>query len=529
MKPEDIHHGPGAEATDHPVLDIHDLWKIYPGVVALAGAKLQLQRGEVHALVGENGAGKSTLIKILTGAISRDAGTISLDGKKVVFRSPSESQAGGIGTIYQEVNLIPRLSVAENLFLRNEPRRWGWIDRPRMNRQATEELAKLGVTIDVEKPLATHPLALQQMVALARAILLDCQLLVMDEPTSSLDPREVKVWFEVISQLKQQGRAVLFVSHRLSELYAICDRVTVLRDGKTVLTESTSRLRQKDLVAAMLGHERKPSPKRVEHVVDTETASGDQHDRVPNLLDALSLNRPPRLINASVSFKSGEVVGLAGLLGAGRTELARALFGADPPSSGTIKMDGQQVRFCRPAEAIRAKIGFCPEDRQASGIIPKLSVRENITLAALPHLSRWSIVRRYRQRQLVRQMIQRLDIKVASPNQAIDELSGGNQQKVLLARWLCTQPRLLILDEPTRGIDVVTKDEIRTIIDELAAQGLAVVMVSSELEDLIDHCHRILVMCEGCTVAEFSGDQIDEDSILTAIAHGAGSTAPAGE
>ena len=514
-----------------PLLEMRDIWKTFPGVIALAGAKLQLLRGEIHALVGENGAGKTTLIKILTGALRRDQGTIQLDGQTVHFHSPFQAQAGGIGTIYQEVNLVPRLSVAENIHLRHEPRRWRMIDRHRMNSQAAAQLEQLGVTIDVKQPLATYGIAIQRMIALARAMLLESQLLVMDEPTSSLDEREVDVLFKTMRQLKAQGRSILFVSHRLSELYAVCDRITVLRDGKNVMTESTSRLSRMDLVTAMLGQARDSvhPQSRVGRTSVKEVEGQRTSLRDPPVLEASHLCRRPRLIDASLKMKAGEVVGIAGLLGAGRTELARAVFGAEPAESGSLRLNGRLVRFRRPAEAILAQIGFCPEDRQVDGIIPMLSVRENMTLAALPQLSRWSIVSRYRQRQLVRRMIERLGIKLASPDQAIHELSGGNQQKVLLARWLCTQLRLLILDEPTRGIDVGTKDEIRGIVDEMAAEGLAVLMVSSELDDLIDHCQRIVVMCEGRSVAEFEGDQINEDSILAAMAHGSRSSGPPGD
>ena len=294
----------------------------------------------------------------------------------------------------------------------------------------------------------------------------------------------------------------------------------MLRDGKTVLTESTKSLSQIDLVTAMLGRRRKASHRSLSQGRGFDSAVDDQREHGTEVLRASHLSRLPRLVEASLTIKTGKVVGLAGRLGAGRTELARAVFGADPPQSGEVSLSGRHVRFTCPAEAIRARIGFCSEDRQVEGIIPGLSVRENMTLVALPQLSRWFIVSHYRQRQLVQRMIERLGIKIASLDQPIDELSGGNQQKVLLARWLCTLSRLLILDEPTRGIDVGTKDEIRAIVDELAAQGLAVMMISSELDDLIDHCRRIVVMSEGRTVAEFADDPIKVDSILAAMAHG---------
>ncbi len=499
-----------------PLLRMEDISKTFPGVVALSKAHLRVERGEVHALVGQNGAGKSTLIKILTGAYRRNGGTITFDGRTVDFSSPQQAQASGVSTIYQEVNLIPFRSVAENIFMGREPRRWGLIDWARMHREAAELLARLGVQADVTQPLMNLNIAVQQMVAIARAVSFKSKLVVMDEPTSSLDEREVATLFAVIRQLKADGVAVIFVTHRLDELYAICDRVTIMRDGQTIDERPMSAISKLDLVARMLGKE----------LGDVRRSgqtgfSASRHHAEQTLLDAKNLRRGRVLRGVDVSVRTGEIVGLAGLLGAGRTEVARAVFGADALDAGEVRLDAQPVRFGSPADAIRARIGFCSEDRKAEGIIPYLSVRENLTLAALPTLTRNGIVSRARQDEIVDRFIKRLGIKTAGPDQIVRELSGGNQQKVLLARWLCLSPRLLILDEPTRGIDVGAKGEIQRLINELADNGLGVLMISSEIEELIEGSDRVVVLRDGRSVAELGAEQISQDAIMSAMAHGA--------
>jgi galactofuranose transport system ATP-binding protein len=499
-----------------PLLQMEGISKAFPGVRALEGASLTVGRGEVHAVMGQNGAGKSTLIKILTGAYRRDAGRITLDGREVDFHSPQQAQAGGVSTIYQEVNLVGFRSVAENIFLGREPRRLGLIDRRRMHARARELLDRLGVRVDVARPLGELNVAVQQMVAIARAISFEARLVVMDEPTSSLDEAEVATLFEVIRQLKADGVSVIFVSHRLDEVYAICDRVTIMRDGRTVDDRPLTDVSRLELVARMLGKELAE--------VRRSGATGFSeatHHAEERLLEARGLRGAGRrLEHADLSVRAGEIVGLAGLLGSGRTELARAIFGADPVEAGEVKVDGRAVRFGSPADAIRAGIGLAPEDRKSEGIIPEMSLRENLTLALLPAISRRGIVDRRRQQAVVDRFIERLDIKATGPEQKIRELSGGNQQKVLLARWLCLDPRLLLLDEPTRGIDVGAKGEIQTLINELADSGLGVLMISSELEELVEGSDRVVVLRDGRTVAELPHEAVSEDAIMEAMAEG---------
>ena len=502
------------EIASEPLLIMDGLEKAFPGVIALDGASLRVAPGEVHAIIGQNGAGKSTLIKILNGAYRRDAGTIVLEGRPVDFHNPQEAQQSGVSTIYQEINLVPYRSVAENIFMGREPKRWGLLDGERMNRDATAVLDRLGVHIDVRRPLSTLNIALQQMVAIARAISTDARIVIMDEPTSSLDEREVEVLFDVIRGLKARGIAVIYISHRLDELYAVCDRVTIMRDGKTIDERPIAGASKVELVARMLGKEIGE--------VRRSGATGFEHRgerRVGDVLVEANDLQGNRLDGASVTVRSGEIVGLAGLLGSGRTEVARAVFGADPVS-GDLRVRGKPARWKSPRDAIRAGFGLCSEDRKADGIIPYMSVRENLTLAALPVLSRSGIVDRAEQRQIVDRFIDRLGIKTAGPEQTIRELSGGNQQKVLLARWLCLNPSLLVLDEPTRGIDVGAKAEIQGLIDELADNGLGVLMISSELEEITEGADRVVVLREGRTVAEFDHDEVSQDTVMHAMAHG---------
>ncbi len=499
-----------------PLLHIEHISKAFPGVVALVDAHLLINHGEVHALIGQNGAGKSTLIKILTGAYRRDSGNILLDGQSIDFQSPQQAQNNGISTIYQEVNLVPFRSVAENVFMGREPRRFGFLDWRRMHKETDALLSRLGISIDVTKPLMTYNIAIQQMVAIARAISFKSKLVVMDEPTSSLNENEVATLFTIIRQLKAEGVSVIFVGHRLDEIYAICDRVTIMRDGRTVDERELRSIGKVELVAKMLGKELGD----VRRSGQTGFNASEHHASENILLEAEGLRRGRVLQGATVEVHSGEIVGLAGLLGSGRTEVARSIFAADPIEAGEVRIDGQLTHFHSPADAIRAGIGLCSEDRKAEGIIPYLSVRENFTLAALPVLSRNGIVSREKQQQIVNTFIQRLGIKTSNPDQKIRELSGGNQQKVLLARWLCLNPKLLILDEPTRGIDVGAKAEIQLLIDELAEKGLGVLMISSELEELTEGSDRVVVLRDGQTVATLLHDEISQDAIMNAMAHG---------
>jgi ribose transport system ATP-binding protein len=491
--------------------------KAFGGVPALEDASLRVAPAEVHALIGQNGAGKSTLIKILTGVYGRDAGTIRFDGREVSFSSPQAAQRGGISPIYQEINLVPYRTVAENVFLAREPRRFGVIDRGRMHREAAALLERVGITVDVTVPLMALNTATQQMVAIARALSFESKLLIMDEPTSSLHDREVETLFEVIRTLRADGVSVIFVSHKLDELYAVCDRVTIMRDGRTVATAPMADVSKLQLVATMLGKDLTA----VSREGATGFAEGDR-ETGEQLLEVTGMARGRALRDASVRVRAGEIVGLAGLLGSGRTELARAVYGADRREDGSVRVHGKEADFSGPADAIRAGIGFTSEDRKAEGIIPEMSVRENITLALLPVLSRHGVVSRDRQREIVDRFIDRLGIKTSGPDQKIRELSGGNQQKVLLARSLALEPKLLILDEPTRGIDVGAKGEIQSLINELADSGLGVLMISSELEELTEGSDRVVVLRDGRTVAELREGEVSEDAIMAAMAEGSG-------
>ena len=497
-----------------PLLTMHGIDKRFAGIPALRAAELVVERGEVHALIGQNGAGKSTMIKILTGYYRKDAGEILFDGNPVEFSSPQEAQRAGISTIYQEINLVPYRSVTENICLGREKRRFGLLDWPAMHAEARALLARFNIDIDVHRPLMVYPTAVQQMVAIARAIGFEAKLVIMDEPTSSLDEREVGVLFGVIRQLKAAGVSVIFVSHKLDELYAVCDRVTIMRDGRTVQVAPMTQLSRLDLVTSMLGREL-TQVLRESHDADPSIGDGRQP-----VLTVRNLAAGRKVRDVSFEVGSGEIVGLAGLLGAGRTESVRAVFGADKPDSGTITFAGRENAIASPSDAIQAGMGFCSEDRKLEGIIPDMSVRENLTLALMPHLSRRGIVDEARSREIVDRFIKRLGIRCSGPEQRIRELSGGNQQKVLLARWLCMNPKLLILDEPTRGIDVGAKAEILSLIRELAGQGLGVLMISSELEEVVEAASRIFVLRDGRTVAELKGEALNEQSVMAAMAHG---------
>jgi galactofuranose transport system ATP-binding protein len=488
--------------------------KAFAGIPALSNASLEVASGEVHAVIGQNGAGKSTMIKILTGYIGRDAGEIVFDGSAFEARSPQDAQSKGISTIYQEINLVPYRSVTENICMGRESRRFGLLDWTAMHEQARALLSRFKIDVDVRRPLYRFNTATQQMVAIARAIGFKAKLVIMDEPTSSLDEAEVEVLFDVIRQLKSSGVSVIFVSHKLDELYAVCDRVTVMRDGRTVRTAELGAVTKLELVASMLGRD-------LAQVAKSATAFGDRHGRIgETVLAAEHLRAAHKVHDVSFGVRRGEIAGFAGLLGAGRTETARMVFGADPIKSGAMTMDGRALSPREPVDAIRRGVGFSSEDRKLEGIIPDMSVAENLTLALMPQLVRAGIVDEAEQRVIVEKFIKRLDIKCTGPEQKIRELSGGNQQKVLLARWLAMNPKLLILDEPTRGIDVGAKAEIQTLIKELADQGLAVLMISSELEEVLEGSDRIFVLREGRTVAELSHEEANEHTVMAAMAHG---------
>ncbi len=493
------------------LLSMQGVSKSFSGVAALRSASLEIAEGEIMALVGQNGAGKSTLIKILTGAYHRDDGTVRFSGEEVSFVSPAQSQAAGIATIYQEINLAPQRSVAENIYLSREPRRYGFLDRRAMREGAQRVLTNFKLDIDVELPVSSFSAATRQMVSIARAVTQNARLLIMDEPTSSLDEREVSVLFETIRTLQNNGVAVCFIGHRLDELYAICDRVTIMRDGQTVAVSAMRDMPKVELVRNMLGRE----------LAAFAAISRDVPDYLekPIRLDLTNVGSGVRVRDVNLSVRKGEISGLAGLLGSGRTETARIIFGVDKLEHGSVRFEGSERQYSEPADAIADGIGLVSEDRKIDGIIPDMSIRENMTLAILPKLKRAGIVDRSKQNVIVERFITSLGIKCASADQPIKELSGGNQQKVLLARWLCTDPRVLIVDEPTRGIDIGAKSEILKLLRGLADEGLSVLMISSELEELLAAADHVTVLSDGVSVAHLSRAELTEATLLAAMAH----------
>jgi galactofuranose transport system ATP-binding protein len=486
------------------LLSMQGISKAFAGVAALKSASLEVESAEVMALVGQNGAGKSTLIKILTGVYRRDEGSIAFDGKEVDFSMPAEAQGSGIATIYQEINLAPQRSVAENIYLSREPRRFGLIDHAAMRRGAEAVLKTFNLAIDVDRPVAHFDAATRQMVAIARAVTQNARLVIMDEPTSSL---------ETIRTLKRSGVAVIFIGHRLDELYAICDRVTIMRDGQTVAKSPMADMPKMALVRHMLGKEL---------AAFQAMAPDEERPDRPVRLAVENAGAGVRVRDVSLDVREGEISGLAGLLGSGRTETARLIFGADRMQRGTIQMDGRERAYREPADAIADGIGLVSEDRKIDGIVPDMSIRENMTLALLPKLKKAGIVDRARQDEIVTRYIRALGVKCASPDQPIKELSGGNQQKVLLARWLATDPRVLIVDEPTRGIDIGAKSEILKLLRGLADEGLSVLMISYELEELLAAADRVTVLSDGTSVATLPRKDLSEAALLSAMAHQVG-------
>ncbi|MEQ0560102.1 sugar ABC transporter ATP-binding protein [Amycolatopsis sp. NEAU-NG30] len=489
--------------------------KEFPGVLALDGVGFRMFPGEVHALMGENGAGKSTLIKVLTGVYGVDAGTIELNGEQVAFSGPGEAQQAGISTVYQEVNLCPNLSVAENVCLGREPRRFGRIQWGPMRRRAEELLARLDVHVDVSAELTSCSIAVQQLVAIARALDVDARVLVLDEPTSSLDAGEVEQLLKVVRSLREAGMAILFVSHFIDQVFAIADRMTVLRNGKLIGEYRTAEITPVELVTKMIG-------KELEVLEDLED-SGPSRAEVagaPVLLSAEDLGRKGGVAPFSLDIHAGEVVGLAGLLGSGRTELARLLFGADHADSGTVKVDGETTSLRTPRAGLDHKIAFLSENRKAEGLVEELTVRENIVLA-LQAARGWARpLSRRRQDEIAEKYIKALDIRPANPEALVGNLSGGNQQKVLLARWLITEPRLLILDEPTRGIDIGAKTEIQRLVTQLSGEGMAVVYISAELEEVLRLSHRVVVLRDRKVVAQRDNQALTADDIMATMAEG---------
>jgi simple sugar transport system ATP-binding protein len=501
-----------------PVLEMTGIRKVFPGVVALDGVDFRLFPGEVHALMGENGAGKSTLIKVLTGVYDIDGGDIVLGGEPVRFTGPLQSQKAGVSTVYQEVNLCTNLTVAENIFIGREPRRFGRIQWGVMRKRAAELLARLDLDVDVSATLDTYSLAIQQMVAIARAVDVSARVLILDEPTSSLDASEVEQLFKVVRRLKDEGVAILFVSHFLDQVYEISDRLTVLRNGKLIGEFKTAELPQVQLVEKMIGKELAALDDLEEKAQRTRTRTAE----AAPILEATGLGRTGAIAPFDLTINAGEVVGLAGLLGSGRTELARLLFGADRADSGELKVDGKAVTLRSPQAAMKHGIAFSSENRRTEGIIGELTVRENIILALQASRGWTRPIPRRKQDELVDKYIKALQIRPADPEREVRNLSGGNQQKVLLARWLITEPRLLIIDEPTRGIDVGAKAEIQKLVAELSDGGVAVLFVSAELEEVLRLSHKIEVLRDRRLVEELENTEgVDADRIMQTIASGA--------
>jgi simple sugar transport system ATP-binding protein len=500
---------PGMETGSPFVLEARGVTKIFGTSRALDGVNFGLRPGEVHALLGENGAGKSTLIKILTGAYQPDGGEILLDGKPVHFADPLHAQAHGIGTVYQEVNLLPNRSVAENLFLGRQPTRFGFVRRSLIEKQAGELLARYGLDIDVQAELGTYSVAVQQIVAIARAVELSGKVLVLDEPTASLDKHEVEKLFEVVTQLKQRGMAIVFITHFLDQVFAISDRVTILRNGRLIGTEPLSGLSRTDVVRMMLGKDINFAP-AVTGIEEREVG--------PAMVEFLECGKAGKIRPFSLKVRRGEVVGVAGLLGSGRTEMARIMFGADQCDAGEIRIGDKPVALKSPAQAIAHGFGFCPEDRKVEGILGDLSVRENIVIALQGKLGWFKALNRDEQMEIAGKFAEDLDIRAASLDLPVKLLSGGNQQKVILARWLATDPNFLILDEPTRGIDVGAHAEIVRTINRLREEGLALLVISSELDEIVAYSSRVVVMRDREMVAELRGDNINPSVIVQAIA-----------
>jgi len=503
-----------SEATREVLLRMRGITKDFPGVRALSSVDFEVRRGEVHALMGENGAGKSTLINVLTGVHPREAGSIELEGSPIDPTSPREAEALGISTVYQEVNLIPQLSVAENVVLGRQPRRWGFFDRRAIRRRAERTLARLEVRVDVQAELGSCSVAVQQMVAIARALDVRARLLVLDEPTSSLDEREVAELFRALRRLREEGLGVVFITHFLDQVYEVADRITVLRNGERVGQLETAELPRLRLIGMMLG-------RSIEREVESARAPAAKAPRGGEgevFLSARGLRRRGGVGPLDMEVRTGEVLGLAGLLGSGRPELARLLFGIDRADAGEVRVEGRPAPLRSPREAIARGLAFCPEDRKRQGIVPNLSVRENIVLALQASRGARRSLSGSERQAIAEHWIRALDIRAPGPDTPLFALSGGNQQKVLLARWLAMQPRLIILDEPSRGVDVGARSEIARLVESLRAEGMAIVLISSELDELVRGCGRALVLRDRLCAGELEGEELDEEGIMALIA-----------
>jgi simple sugar transport system ATP-binding protein len=494
------------------LLQTRGLTKSFGSVQALSNVDFNLYAGEVNAVLGENGAGKSTLIKLITGVYQKDAGSILLDGRAIEPQSPHEAQHLGISTVYQEINLIPTLSVAENLFLGRQPRRWGFIDTRSVNAKAKVLLKTYNLDIDVTRTLSSYSIAIQQIVAIARGVDLSAKVLILDEPTASLDVREVQMLFEVIRSLKTQGVGILLITHFLDQVYQISDRITVLRNGEKVGEYKTSELPRRQLVSLMLGHE-------LVSVMEGPHVNGKTSvEDAGAFLQVQGIGRTGMLEPLDLSVAKGEIVGLAGLLGSGRTEAAKLIFGIERSDKGEIRVKGSDITVHNPRQAVRYGFAMCPEDRKVEGIIPDLTVRENIILALQAKRGWLRTLSGKKQEEIAQEMISALRIVTPDSSKPVGQLSGGNQQKVILARWLVSEPEFLILDEPTRGIDVGAHAEIIQIIKRLCSEGLALLVISSELAEVVEYSHRVVVLRDRKKLTELTGDEINEQNIMHAIA-----------
>lgn len=493
----------------------------FPGVKALTNVDFNLRKGEIHALMGENGAGKSTLIKVLNGVYTREAGEIFLEGQMINNRSTQEAQENGISTVFQEVNLCTNLSVAENIFAGYEPRGILGVDWKEMNKKAVELLAWVGLdNIDVTKPLGEYSVAIQQMVAIARAVNFNCKVLILDEPTSSLDDHEVENLFNVMRQLKADGKGIIFVTHFLEQVYAVCDRITVLRNGELQGEFPIAELPRVKLVATMLGHDFDELAS-----IRSNSAVASEDSERPEIIKAVGLTHSGTIKPFDLTIKKGEVVGLTGLLGSGRSELVRTLYCADKPDGGALYFKGKQLKATEPIDSMHAGMAYLPEDRKAESIIADLSVRENLIIALQAKTGVFKLLPLSKQNELADKYIKLLNIKTPSPETLIKQLSGGNQQKVIIGRWLITNPEFLILDEPTRGIDVGTKTEIQKLVVKLAGEGMTIVFISSEIDEMLRTVNRLCVLRDGQKVGELVNNDLTQEQVMAAIAGGESSVA----
>ena len=495
------------------LLSMENIEKTFPGVKALQNVKFNLVKGEVHALMGENGAGKSTLMKILAGLYTKDSGNIIFEGKEIFPKTTLEAQTLGISTVFQELNLIPHATVYENITIGREEKRGIFIDKEANKKKAKFILSNImGIDIKVDAKLNTLSSAFQQMISIARAILIDCKILILDEPTSSLDKDEVKILFTVIKKLKSQGISIVYISHKMEEIFEISDRITVLRDGKYINTHKTQDINKLSLICEMIG-------KDASEIVNykKEYTNNNVNEIVYEIKNLNSITETTNLENLDIKLYKGEVLGLSGLLGSGRTEVTNVMFGLDKKFSGELFINKNKIKKHSPIQAIKNKMALIPEERRKSGIIPNMSVKENLTLHYINKISKFGFINTNLENKIVKEYIEKFQIKVPDMNHKIKNLSGGNQQKVILSRWISNDSNLIIMDEPTRGIDIGAKREIEKLIKNMTDSGKSILMISSEMEEMVRNCDRTYVMVDGKVISELIGDEITEKNIIDAM------------